>query len=201
MMGSGVRNLSCGTNDLAGFLTSSPTVLGAPWVHALLAERKFSRAISQRHASCRSCRATRKVGVICRRRGRAALSARAGQRRAGSAHGGGPPDLPLPGLSSSLRRGRRRLHQIRRSPTRRTDCDDLDTGRHRSCGEPAPRGLMRAHLGHRGIAVPDLEEAIRALRLNRRKNLQDDVDFRKLRSSLRCQADEARSNKETRRCA
>jgi hypothetical protein len=39
--------------------------------------------------------------------------------------------------------------------------------------------------------IPDLEAAIRALRLNRRKNLQDDVDFRKLRSSFQCQADEA----------
>ncbi len=54
-----------------------------------------------------------------------------------------------------------------------------------------------AHLGHRAIAIPDLEAAIRALRLNRRKNLQNDVDFRKPRSSFRCQADEAGSNKET----
>jgi hypothetical protein len=47
------------------------------------------------------------------------------------------------------------------------------------------------NLGHRAIAVPDLEVAIRALRLNRLKNLQDDVDFRKPRSSFRRQADEA----------
>jgi hypothetical protein len=60
---------------------------------------------------------------------------------------------------------------------------------------------MRAHLGHPAIAVPDLEEAIRALRLNHRKNLRDDVDFRKLRSSFRRWADKAGSNKETRRCA
>jgi hypothetical protein len=65
-----------------------------------------------------------------------------------------------------------------------------------TCGH----GGFAPHLGHRAIAIPDLEEAIRALRLNRRKNLQDDVDFRKPRSSLRCQADEAGSNKETRRC-
>jgi hypothetical protein len=40
--------------------------------------------------------------------------------------------------------------------------------------------------------TPDLEAAILALRLNRRRtNLQDDVDFRKPRSSFRCQADEA----------
>jgi hypothetical protein len=43
-----------------------------------------------------------------------------------------------------------------------------------------------------------LEAAIRVLRLNgRKKNLQDDVDFRKSRSSFRCLADEAGSNKET----
>jgi hypothetical protein len=53
------------------------------------------------------------------------------------------------------------------------------------------------NLGHRAIAIPDLEAAIRDPRLNRQKNLQDDVDFRKTRSSFRCQADEAGSNKET----
>jgi hypothetical protein len=47
------------------------------------------------------------------------------------------------------------------------------------------------NLGHRAIAIPDLEAAIRALRLNRLKNLQDDVGLRKPRSSFRCQADEA----------
>jgi hypothetical protein len=46
-------------------------------------------------------------------------------------------------------------------------------------------------LGHRAIAIPDLEAAIRALRLNRLQNLQDDVGLRKPRSSFRCQADEA----------
>ena len=46
-------------------------------------------------------------------------------------------------------------------------------------------------------AIPDLEAAIRPLRLNRRKKLQDDVDFRKPRSSFRYQADEAGSSKET----
>jgi len=39
--------------------------------------------------------------------------------------------------------------------------------------------------------------AIRALRLNWLKNLQDDVGLRTPRSSFRCQADEAGSNKET----
>jgi hypothetical protein len=53
------------------------------------------------------------------------------------------------------------------------------------------------NLGHRVIAIPDLEAAIRPLRLNRRKKLQDDVDFRKPRSSFRYQADEAGSSKET----
>jgi hypothetical protein len=43
----------------------------------------------------------------------------------------------------------------------------------------------------------DLEAAIRTLRLNLRKNIQDYGDFRKLRSSFRCPADEASSNKET----
>jgi hypothetical protein len=38
--------------------------------------------------------------------------------------------------------------------------------------------------------TPELEAAIRALRLNRRKNLQDDMDLRKPRSSFRCQASE-----------
>jgi hypothetical protein len=33
------------------------------------------------------------------------------------------------------------------------------------------------NLGHRAIAIPDLEAAIRALRHNRRKKLQDYVDF------------------------
>jgi hypothetical protein len=56
-------------------------------------------------------------------------------------------------------------------------------------------------LGHRAIAIPDLEAAIRALRLNRRKKiLQDEVGFRKPRSSFRCQADEAGSKQGDRRC-
>jgi hypothetical protein len=49
-------------------------------------------------------------------------------------------------------------------------------------------------------AVNDLkvaQAAIHALRLNRLKNLQDDVGLGKPRSSFRCQADEAGSNKET----
>ena len=51
-----------------------------------------------------------------------------------------------------------------------------------------PSGRLNcAHLGHRAVAIPDLKAAIRALRLNRRKNLQDDVDLRKPRSSFRCQ--------------
>jgi hypothetical protein len=33
-------------------------------------------------------------------------------------------------------------------------------------------------------AAPDLEAAIRALRLNRQKKLRHDVDFRKPRSSI-----------------
>ena len=37
----------------------------------------------------------------------------------------------------------------------------------------------------RAIAIPDLEAAIRALRLNRLRNLQDDVGLRKPRSSFR----------------
>jgi hypothetical protein len=41
------------------------------------------------------------------------------------------------------------------------------------------------------IAIPDLEAVIRALRLNRLKNLLDDVGNRKPCSSFRCQADEA----------
>jgi hypothetical protein len=41
-----------------------------------------------------------------------------------------------------------------------------------------------AHLGHRAIAIPDQEAAIRALRLTVEKNLQEDVDFRKPRSSF-----------------
>jgi hypothetical protein len=45
--------------------------------------------------------------------------------------------------------------------------------------------------GHRAIAIPDPEAAIRALRLNRLENLPDDVGFRKPRSSFLCQADEA----------
>jgi hypothetical protein len=52
-------------------------------------------------------------------------------------------------------------------------------------------------LGLRVIAIHDLEAAIHPLRLNRRKKLQDDVDFRKPRSSFRYQADEAGSSKET----
>jgi len=47
------------------------------------------------------------------------------------------------------------------------------------------------NLGHRAIAIPDLEAVIRALRLNRLKNLLDDVGNRKPCSSFRCQADEA----------
>ena len=43
----------------------------------------------------------------------------------------------------------------------------------------------------RAIAIPDLEAAIRALRLNRLRNLQDDVGLRKPRSSFRCRANEA----------
>jgi hypothetical protein len=38
---------------------------------------------------------------------------------------------------------------------------------------------------HRAIAISDLEAVIHALRLNRGKNLQDDVGFRKPRSSFR----------------
>jgi hypothetical protein len=60
-----------------------------------------------------------------------------------------------------------------------------------------PNVSITANLGHRVIAVPGLEAAIRPLRLNRRKKLQDDVDFRKPRSSFRYQADEAGSSKET----
>jgi hypothetical protein len=45
--------------------------------------------------------------------------------------------------------------------------------------------------------IPHLEAGIRPLRLNRRKYLQDDVDFRKPRSSFRWQADEASSSNET----
>jgi hypothetical protein len=37
----------------------------------------------------------------------------------------------------------------------------------------------------------DLEMAIRTPRLNRPKNIQDDGDFRELRSSFRCPTDEA----------
>jgi hypothetical protein len=44
-----------------------------------------------------------------------------------------------------------------------------------------------------------MESAIRALRLRRRKNLQDDVDFGKPRSSFRCQADEAPTRRQTMR--
>jgi hypothetical protein len=33
------------------------------------------------------------------------------------------------------------------------------------------------HLGHRAIAIPDLEAATRALRPNHRKKLNDDVGF------------------------
>jgi hypothetical protein len=46
------------------------------------------------------------------------------------------------------------------------------------------------HLTHRAIAIPDLEEAIRALLLNRQKKLLDDVGFRPSNSSFRCQANE-----------
>jgi glycogen operon protein len=36
-------------------------------------------------------------------------------------------------------------------------------------------GAISANVGHRVIAIPDLEAAIRVLRVNRRKNLRDDV--------------------------
>jgi hypothetical protein len=42
---------------------------------------------------------------------------------------------------------------------------------------------------------PDLETAIRVSRFSHRKNLQDDVDSRKPRSSFRCRAGEARSTR------
>jgi hypothetical protein len=53
------------------------------------------------------------------------------------------------------------------------------TGRQATSSRFWSDGGFAPKLGHRAIAIPDLEAAIRALGFNRRKNLQDDVDFRK----------------------
>jgi hypothetical protein len=54
----------------------------------------------------------------------------------------------------------------RMSPLRFQPLESRDSG----VGQLRSR-LICAHLGHRAIAIPDLEAAIRALRLNRRKKI------------------------------
>jgi hypothetical protein len=90
-------------------------------------------------------------------------------------------DLSVIGLEPNMRRGDHSMSLLRLARCTVT----VD------CGAPVGQKAKRSRYVYPARGARSRSSR---LRLNRRKNLPDDVDFRKLRSSFQCQADEAGSN-------